>query len=294
MISASGANILGLLFADAHCHTNPSKGLGMKKIAAKFKESNGWFMGVVGLSPWSYGLEPSYEGYLKAFNIVIKECSIAKEYGLRTSCIIGVHPADIDKLVYRYGMKISDAYNLALRVLDRAIDFCKEGIVDGIGEEGRPHYKIDPVFVVASELILMRAMEAARDYGCIIHMHLEQGNIVTVESIEKIAKLIDVSKEKLLFHHTRPGLTEHVISKGYSATIPGIEPVLKITFGRVGPTFMVESDYIDDPRRPGIVVYPWEMVNNELELLREGIVSEEHLYKVNVDNIVRFYRVQPP
>ena len=294
MLSASGANTLKLVFADAHCHTNPLKGLGMRKIAVKFKENNGWFMGIVGLSPWNYDLNPSYEGYLKAFEIVLKECRIAKEHGLKTSCIIGIHPADIDKLVYRYGMKIDEAYNLALRVLSKAVDLCRKGVVDGIGEEGRPHYKIDPTFVVASELVLMRAMEAAKDYDCIIHMHLEQGSSVTVESIEELANLVGAPMEKLLFHHTRPGLTERVIKKGYNATVPGIEPVLKIVFNRVEPTFMVESDYIDDPKRPGVVVYPWEMVSNELKLMRENIVSEDDLYKVNVDNIVRFYGVQPP
>lgn len=266
----------------------------MKKIATKFKDNNGWFISVVGLSPWSYGLKPSYEGYLKTFEIVIKECDIAREAGLKASCIIGIHPSDIDKLVYRYGLKIDEAYNLALRVLDKAVDLCRKGVVDGIGEEGRPHYKIDPIFLVASELTLMKAMEATKDYGCIIHMHLEQGGSVTVESIEKLANLIGVSMRKLLFHHTRPGLTEHVIRRGYNATVPGIEPVLKIVFNRVEPMFMIESDYIDDPKRPGIVVYPWEMVNNELKLMKEKMISEEYLYRVNVDNVVKFYKVQPP
>ncbi len=283
----------GLVFADAHCHTNPVKGLGMKNIASKFKENNGWFLSIVGLSPWSYDITPSYEGYLKTFDLVIRECRIAKEYGLETACIVGIHPADIDKLVYRYNMKIGEAYNLALRVLDKAIELCKNGVINGIGEEGRPHYKIDPVFVVASELILMRAMEAAKDYDCIIHMHLEQGSNVTVLSVDKLAGLIGAPKKRLLFHHTRPGLTEHVIAEGYWATIPGIEPVLRIIFDRVEPKFMVESDYIDDPRRPGVVVYPWEMINNELRLLEKGVLSEELLYKVNVDNIVEFYGVNP-
>ncbi len=266
----------------------------MRKIASKFKENNGWFIGIVGLSPWSYGLDPSYEGYKKTFELVIRECNIAKEYGLKTSCIIGIHPSDIDKLVYRYGLKIDKALDLAFKVLDKAIDFCRKGIIDGIGEEGRPHYKIDPIFVAASELVLMRAMEAARDYDCIVHMHLEQGGKVTVMSIEKLARFIRAPPRRLLFHHTRPGLTEHVIEKGYPATIPGIEPVLKIIFNRIEPKFMIESDYIDDPKRPGVVVYPWEMIRNEIRLLNNGIVNEEQLYKVNIENIVEFYRVEPP
>lgn len=60
------------------------------------------------------------------------------------------------------------------------------------------------------------------------------------------------------------------------------------------PNYMVESDHIDDPKRPGVVVYPWEMAKNQLELLREGKVDEEYLWKLNVDNVVKVFGVTPP
>ena len=59
------------------------------------------------------------------------------------------------------------------------------------------------------------------------------------------------------------------------------------------PVFMVESDHLDDPRRPGVVVYPWVMVEHELELLNQKIVDEEYLERINVDNIIETFDVYP-
>lgn len=283
-----------LVYADAHTHSNPIHGLGMNIIADRFKAKNGWFMAIVGLAPWSYGLNPTIEGYLKSFRVVLRECLIARQKGLKVACIVGIHPSDLDKLVYRYGVKLNEALKIAYRVVDEAAKLCREGRIEGIGEVGRPHYKVDPVFVAASELVMMRAMESARDNGCILHLHLEQGNSVTVESIERISRLIGISIDKIVFHHSRPGLLEYVVGRGYVATVPGIEAVLRVVFSRYKPVYLVESDHIDDPRRPGVVVYPWQLVDNQLRLLREGVVDEEYLYKINVDNIVKTYGVEPP
>jgi len=52
-----------LIFADAHAHTNPLKGLGAKTVSERFRESGGWFIALVSLPPTSLGLNPSPEGF---------------------------------------------------------------------------------------------------------------------------------------------------------------------------------------------------------------------------------------
>lgn len=52
--------------------------------------------------------------------------------------------------------------------------------------------------------------------------------------------------------------------------------------------------FLDDPSRPGTVVYPWVMVNNQRELLNKDSSLEEYFARINVDNIARFYKVEPP
>ncbi len=283
-----------MLFADAHVHVNPIRGLGARAIAKKFKDSGGWFMAIVGLSPWSYGLEPSIEGYAKTFELILRECSNAREEGIRVACFIGLHPGDLDKLVYKYSIKLEKLMEFVSKVFNIIEDYCKRGLIDGIGEVGRPHYRIDPVFVVASELVMEKAMMLAKDYDLLLHLHLEQGNGITVESIKQFIKLTGIPGRLVIFHHSRPGLLEYVVKNKFTATVPGIEAILRVVFKRIEPVYLLESDFIDDPNRPGVVVYPWQMINNQLQILREGLVNAEYLAKLNIDNIAKVYRVNPP
>jgi TatD-related deoxyribonuclease len=77
-------------------------------------------------------------------------------------------------------------------------------------------------------------------------------------------------------------------------TIPGKLPVLAEAFKRFEPSYTIESDFIDDPKRPGVSSYPWQIIENQRKLLDEGLISEEYLYKLNVDNIAKAYNVTPP
>ncbi|MEM4559682.1 MAG: hypothetical protein QW208_07065, partial [Acidilobaceae archaeon] len=56
--------------------------------------------------------------------------------------------------------------------------------------------------------------------------------------------------------------------------------------------FMFESDYLDDPKRPGVVAYPWVMAENIIRIARERLELEEKLYKINVDNIIKLYGIE--
>jgi len=285
-----------MIFADAHCHTNSVKGMGAKGIATKFKQNKGWFIAIIGLSPWHYDLTPNYENYIKAFHHTINECKECKEVGVKTACLVGFHPADLDKLVYKHRLKMEQALNLAFRVLDYAIELCKKGLIDGIGEIGRPHYNIEPRFVVANELIVLYVLRRIKEENldCIVHLHLEQGGQVTVESIKLFTEITGVNKDKILFHHSRPGLIEHALNNGFPASLPGIKQLIKWGIENLKPIYVLESDFLDDPHRPGVVVYSWEMIEYQQEILSNNKEYEEYLAKININNIVKLYGVELP
>ncbi len=282
--------------ADGHTHTNPVRGLGAEKIAYKFKESGGWFMAIVALSPWAYGIDfEGVESYRRVVeDILVQECKIAEENGLRTACLAGFHPADVDKLIDKYRLNPVDALDLGLKVVEAMGEYCRQGILDGIGEVGRQHYKTTAERVVISELILERALQIASDYGCIVHMHLENAGSITVELVDRVASRIlsEKHRSKIVFHHSKPSMAVEAAARGYSATIPGVPRLLDNVLGKIDPVFVLESDHIDDPMRPGAVVYPWAMAEHVQRLARK--LSEEYLYKINVDNVVKIYGVEPP
>jgi TatD-related deoxyribonuclease len=138
-----------------------------------------------------------------------------------------------------------------------------------------------------------RAIQISKDYGAVVHLHLEQGGRVTALDVKKRVKNIGANKDKVIMHHARGKTLKAAIENEIPATAPGVRGSLEKAF-ELPPLYMVESDHIDDPKRPGIVIYPWKMAKNQLELLKEGKVDEEYLYKLNVDNVVKSFGVEPP
>jgi len=284
---------MNIIFADAHCHFNPIYGLGAREIARRFKRVNGWFIAFIGLSPHHYGMDLTLDNYFRAHEIAIKECKRAREEGLEIACFVGLHPADIDKLVNVKKLKLEEVLNFLDKVIDHVVKLFKEGEVNGIAEIGRQHYKTEPQFLVLANLILDKVLELVKDYNMITHLHLEQAGYITILDIIKRVSRLGVPREKILIHHARPGTLEHAISSDLIASTPGIEPVLRIAMN-FEPKYLIESDFIDDPKRPGIVVEPWKMIEYELKIMREKNLNEDYLWKVNVDNIVKFYNVNVP
>jgi len=283
-----------VLFADAHLHSNPLRGIGLRSIVKNFKAVGGWFLAIVSLPPSHYGLGSSYDDYVRGIEILIRECRTAKEEGVKTKCLAGIHPADLEKLVNSQSLKYDEVINLALKILNYISKLIKSGVLDGIGEVGRPHYKTTPEGYVVNELVLHHALRLAKDLHSIVHLHLEQGGILTVLSMTDLLESISLSKDLVLLHHMdiKTAMNAEGVSLRY--TLCGKLQLLREGFKKLKPTYMIESDFIDDPRRPGVAAYPWEIVENQLLLLKEGLVSEDYLFKLNVDNIVKFYGVEPP
>ncbi len=287
-----------ILFADAHAHSNPAQGLGAAEIAKRFRREGGWFIALIALSPWHYRIDArrGFDAYKDTFKLHIEECRRAREQGLKVACLAGFHPADVDRL-RDFGFDPATILELGLKVVEYAAKLCREGLLDGIGEVGRQHYATRPENVAIATEILEETIRLSRDNDCIVHMHLENAGNVTVETIERIVGRTNAAKEKLLFHHAKPKLAAYAIEKGYFATIPGKEQILTYYFAELkGPVdkLLVESDYIDDPRRPCVSSCPWEIVEREKRLYEKKIIDDETLFKINIDNVVSFYRVEPP
>ncbi|MEM4970942.1 MAG: TatD family hydrolase [Sulfolobales archaeon] len=284
-----------MLYADSHLHTNPLRGIGAKAVAERFMRVGGWFIAIVSLPPTSLGLDPNLEGFTKSLELAISECRAAREKGLRVSCLGGYHPAMVDKMIDKLGMKPEEAYGVSIRAIDLALKYIREGLLDGVAEIGRPHYQVKPHYVVLAEMILDYALEGIRDLDGIAHLHLEEGGWATAKDIDNRVKRLRVKRERIAMHHAKPGLAEYALSMGIPATIPALYPVIQAISGKLGEgLYMFESDYIDDPSRPGKVIYPWEIAENTEKAVREGLLEEEKAYKIHIDNIVKFYRVAPP
>jgi len=283
-----------LLYADGHLHTNPVNGLGAEKILSRFRERGGWFAVLVSLGPHHYGLEENYDGFIKSIEILVNECRIARSIGIKTICIAGIHPADIDRLISRDRHRGREILELIMKVVDYIAKLIKEDILDGFGEFGRPHYKSLPEAFTLNNIVMRYILSLARDLHAYVHLHLETAGFITVRDIHEVINMIGIDRTKVFLHHLDVATGIEAEKMDLPFTLPGKYALLREAVRRIKPVYIIESDFIDDPKRPGVSSYPWEIIDNQEKLISEGLVDEEYIAKINIDNVVKFYEAPSP
>jgi len=133
----------------------------------------------------------------------------------------------------------------------------------------------------------------ARDLGCVVHVHVERRGTSTVLDVAQRASR--TGARRVLLHHAEPWVWRRARSAGLACSIPARRRDLVEALSERGPpSFMVESDFLDDPRRPGAVVAPWSISSTFASLIEEGSLSEEEAARILVDEVSSFYGVEPP
>uniref|UniRef100_A0A7J3ZK10 Hydrolase TatD n=1 Tax=Fervidicoccus fontis TaxID=683846 RepID=A0A7J3ZK10_9CREN len=284
-----------LPFSDAHCHSNPVSGLGARRIAEKFVEAGGWFLSLVMLPSWSYSGSQALtlEEYIRLVNLHVRECESARAVGLKVACFAGYHPAEIDRAIEK-GLSYRKIVELGRGIIDVLVKLCVEGRLQGIGEIGRQHYKTRPESVVVANELLHYAMVRSRDSNCTIQLHLENTEGFTVPQIETVIQKVGMPKNLIILHHVRPRLLKEAIERGLWSTTPGVYESLKIALESFkARNTLVESDFLDDPKRPGAVIEPWRLIEHQVRLHEQGVVDDRVLEKLNVSNVEAVFRISP-
>jgi len=269
------------------------RGLGAERVAKKFKRLGGWFIAIVALPPYYYGFEEIIvESYMRVVELISREATRARELGLEVARFMGIHPAEIDEY-YRRGVRGERLYSILSGVLKLVESAIRNGLIDGIGEVGRQHYTTSPERFVLSEILMREAMILARDLRVPLQLHLEQGGFITVLSIKTLIDSLGVSSRQVILHHTNTETSSWVSNYKFPFTAP--VKYFNEEYLKSGVEYcMLESDFLDDPMRPGVSAYPWDIPVVIRNLLMKGIMSEEQAYRILVDNVVKYMNVKPP
>ncbi|MEM2021533.1 MAG: TatD family hydrolase [Zestosphaera sp.] len=277
--------------SDAHAHVS-SGGLGGSLVGRKFREVGGWFMALVSLPPTHYGLEVGLDGIVKSFEIHVSECSKARAEGLEIVCMAGVHPAFVDEMIRVTGVhRIDKVVSVVSEALKRLKLLRVDGLVEGFGEFGRPHYKTLPESVAVNEVVLREVLEMGKDTDSVVHLHTEQGGVATVSSIDALVRLVGIPRERVVFHHASTAVVRAAEELGYYSTVLGHRDPLRNVLLAGASRVLIESDFIDDPRRPGVAMYPWELTREIDLVLGEGVENAGLLQRYLVSNVEAVYGV---
>ena len=280
-----------LPLCDNHAHTNPVIGMGPRELAKRFRREGGKFIVIVALLTWSLGLTPGdLDSVRRMYDITVESARIINEEGVKSVAVVGLHPAEGYELLRR-GWSREEVLNFMRKGIDLAAEYVKNGKAVGIGEIGRPHWDVPKDVVDLFNELLEYAFGVAKDVNAVVHLHLERNGINTASSIINMVKRVGNRPYSIVMHHAEPIVIDIANDNGLMPSIPmgrkgEFEEAIKH-----GPRFVVESDFIDDPRRPGAVIPPWTLVKKLRTYLTNGFIGEDFLHTLCVENISRVYGV---
>ncbi|MFN3384526.1 MAG: TatD family hydrolase [Archaeoglobaceae archaeon] len=272
-----------MIITDNHMHLYRHLRL---KALEKFKSVGGTHVLLVSLLSHHYDVHPnSGRDFTKVFNehisLVRKANKIVKAYA-----VLGVHPAEITLIGSRVG------FEKAAEIMKEALEIAGEFVAKGEAialKSGRPHYKVDSHVWRLSNEVMMHAFEIAKEIGCAVQLHTESFTTEGMKEIAEIADKVGLKREKVVKHFSPPKIKEFEEIGIFPSVIAGNDNVY--TAATQGERFVVETDYIDDPKRPGAVLGPKTVPLKVKELLNRGF-NEDFIYKICVENIEKLYGVE--
>ena len=264
---------------DNHLHLDPVNGRGVD-AAEDFANRGGTHLLVLNKPSWHLvGEVDDADGFRETFEITVDVTEAASDV-LRGKAwpVLGVHPALISQLVDR-GYTPEAARDLMQTGLDVAAEFVADGPALAI-KSGRPHYDVDDAVWEASNEVMRYAFELGAETGCAVQLHTEGGEDFT--EVAEWAEAEGLPRERVVKHFSEGGV------RGPIPSVISYKDELETACER-GVPFMMETDFIDDPDRPGAVLGPKTVPSRVEWLVEEGY--EDAMSRAHVETPARVYGI---
>ena len=200
---------------------------------------------------------------------------------------VGPYPVDYLKLLDSYGRK--KTIEIMKKGIDEAAKLCEEKKIVAIGEIGRPHFPVDMQVIEDSNDILLYGMKRAKEVDVPVILHTESTTTKQCKDLVEMGKMVGLSAEKIVKHYSPPLVLEeenYGLMPSVLASEKNIDTALK-----KGTRFMMETDYIDDPRRPGAVLGPKTVPKRTFDSIKKGLLTEEKAHIIHKINPEKTYNI---
>ena len=227
--------------------------------------------------------------YLPLYKDTIKIAEeVEEKVGIGVFVTVGPYPVDYIVFKEKFGRK--KAIDLMKKGMDEASKIClKYERCVGIGEIGRPHFQVDDEVLVDSNEILKYGMKCARDIDVPAVLHTESATPKLCKELVEMGKEAGLKPDKIVKHFSPPLVLfeeNHGLMPSVLASRRNIENALKKS-----ARFLLETDYIDDPRRPGAVFGPKTVPRHTKMMIERGLMTEDQAYKIHKENPEKTYNI---
>ncbi|WP_224334958.1 TatD family hydrolase [Haloprofundus halobius] len=246
---------------DNHLHLDPRHGRGVEAVE-EFARLGGTHLLVVNKPSWHLGVEAETgEDFRAVFEETLGAVASATEVlDGRAWPVLGVHPGLVSRLTDERGFAPEDARDLMCAGLDVAAEFVAEGRALAL-KSGRPHYDVSDSVWTASNDVLKHALALGAEHDCAVQLHTESSEDLT--DIAEWAEERGLPAENVVKHYAAGRL------RGPTPSVMSEKDRLRVAV-ETGEPFLMETDFVDDPDRPGAVLGPKTVPRRVRWLLGEG------------------------
>jgi len=274
------SNYLFVDITDNHFHLDPE---GRKELAVKDFLNAGGTRLVLVHKP--YNKWNKLEEFKTQINTTLRLASKARQVGAKVAVVAAPHPVTLVKLLD--SKSTLEATELYLEAVNYCTNLVSENEIVGLGELGRPHFSVEPEIWKLSNKILLESLSRAKEVDASVVLHTETGTPEVMSDLAFIASKANFPKDRLVKHYGGPGSIEEPNGLVVSLT----SSLTNIRYASVRDSdFMLETDYLDDPSRPGAVMGPKSVPRKTFKALDEEIISDkqaDRIHSVIPDKVYR-------
>ena len=259
---------------DNHIHMSPS-GRNVDALR-EFQAAGGTGLTLVTL-PYKEVQISKGEDFARSYEITYGLAERARECtDLEINIAVGPYPVLIIPLAEAYGLERAE--EMLMKGMDDAARDVAEGRAVAIGEIGRPHFPVSQEIWDASNRVLLHGMELARENDCPVIIHCES-EADTDRSLAELADMAGLDRGLVVKHSSPPWVTDEE-THGVMPSIPASKSNLKEALSKGTDRFMIETDYIDDPEKPGAIMSVNTVPKKVAAWVANGQVPEESIDRI--------------
>ena len=233
---------------DHHCHLSPH-GEGVA-AARRFAAAGGTHL-FLATQNYLPSAPRSLEEYRSQYETTESLARLIRsEAGVEVYLVVAPYPVDLIATAPTLG--VEGALDLHRRALDLAGTWVKEHRAVALGEVGLPHFEVDAELVAAASAAFDHALAVAREVGCPAVVHSADLTPLTYGELALRGARAGLPPGRIVKHYARtrlPAQERAGIVPSYLARRDVVRDVLRDP----GPWFL-ETDFLDDPTRPGAVL----------------------------------------
>ena len=236
----------------------------------EFSRAGGTGIMLVHKPSFSSSLPTDIAGYRTAYAETLSMAEeVRKSVGLDVGVVLGPHPVVWEHQIEHLGLEAST--ELHLEAVGLALEHIESGDAVCLGEVGRPHYPVNGDTWASANDLLLEIMKMSSSAKCSIQLHVENNGEATCRELAELCDKACLPRDRAIRHYA-PADVSPEFTHGLAATVSvgkgSIEGLVSTATTQSSPWGM-ETDFLDDSRRPGAVLGPKTVPKRTQELCSE-------------------------